>query len=79
MLVLLKLRYAAVHGRSGPLPPKAVDVLSVDEIAIVVWGYETYGSRNFVEEQISRVRSMLSIAGPRDVIRTYRGAGYAIR
>ena len=33
------------------------EVLSVDEIALAVWGYATLGSPNFVEAQISRARS----------------------
>jgi DNA-binding response OmpR family regulator len=55
------------------------EVLSVDQIALAVWGHATLGSPNFVEAQISRVRSHLATAGAGDVIRTVRSVGYVIR
>ena len=54
-------------------------MLSVDQIALAVWGYATLGSPNFVEAQISRVRSRLATAGRSDMIWTIRGVGYMIR
>ena len=54
-------------------------VLSVDAIALAVWGHGSLGERNFVEAQISRVRAKLSRAGVEDVIRTIRGIGYVVR
>ena len=80
----------SVNGRPVNITPKAFDVLrlllersgdvlSVDEIALAVWGYATFGSPNFVEAQISRVRSRLAAAGAEDVIDTVRRAGYVIR
>lgn len=55
------------------------DVMSADDISRAVWGYETFGARNFVEKQISRLRAKLSAAGAGDVISTVRGVGYVIR
>ena len=55
------------------------EVLSSDEISTEIWGYETFGSRNFVEAHISRLRRKLLDAGARDVVETLRGVGYAIR
>lgn len=83
-------RHVAVDGRPVALTPKAFDVLrillerrgeilSVDQIALAVWGYATLGSPNFVEAQISRVRSRLATAGRSDMIWTIRGVGYMIR
>lgn len=55
------------------------DVLSADTIAQEVWHYETYGSPNFVQAQISRLRAKLDRAGAPGLIATLRGAGYVIR
>lgn len=55
------------------------DVMSADDISRAVWGYETFGARNFVEKQISRLRAKLSVAGAGDVVSTVRGVGYVIR
>jgi DNA-binding response OmpR family regulator len=55
------------------------EVLSSDEISSAIWGYETFGSRNFVEAHVSRLRSKLKAAGARDVVSTVRGVGYVIR
>ncbi|MDP6606811.1 MAG: winged helix-turn-helix domain-containing protein [Dehalococcoidia bacterium] len=55
------------------------DVLSADDISRAVWDYETFGARNFVEKQISRLRSKLAAAGARNVIATVRGVGYVVR
>ena len=55
------------------------EVLTTDTISILVWGYETFGSRNFVEAHISRLRAKLGHAGANDVITTVRGVGYVIR
>ena len=55
------------------------EVLDADTISREVWGYETFGSRNFVEQQISRLRAQLRDAGAANVIDTVRGAGYVIR
>ena len=55
------------------------EVLSADTIALAAWGHGTYGQRNFVEAQISRIRAALTRAGADDVIRTVRGVGYVIR
>ncbi len=55
------------------------EVLSADEISNEIWGYETFGSRNFVEAHASRLRRKLLEAGARDVIETVRGVGYVIR
>ena len=55
------------------------DVLSADDISRAVWDYETFGARNFVEKQISRLRSKLAAAGACNVIATVRGVGYVVR
>jgi len=55
------------------------EVVVPDEISLDVWGYETYGSRNFVEAHISRLRAKLRRAGTTGVIKTVRGVGYVIR
>lgn len=55
------------------------EVLHADEISRLVWGYETFGSRNFVEAHISRLRAKLAAAGARNVIDTLRGVGYVVR
>jgi DNA-binding response OmpR family regulator len=81
---------ALVAGRPVPLTPREFGVLSVllqrrgavvtpDEISRHVWGYETLGSRNFVEAHISRLRAKLSGHGAHEVITTVRGMGYRIR
>ena len=55
------------------------EVLSAETIALSVWGHGTFGERNFIEAQVSRLRAELSRAGADDVIETVRGVGYAIR
>lgn len=50
-----------------------------DEIANEVWGHETFGSRNFVESQISRLRTKLARARAEHVITTLRARGYVVR
>lgn len=54
-------------------------VLTVDALASAVWGYETYGSRNFVDAHVSRLRRKLREHGSGDVITTVRGVGFVIR
>lgn len=58
---------------------RRAEVLTTDAISQSVWGYETMGSRNFVEAHISRLRSKLGAAGAGPVIETVRGVGYVIR
>jgi PAS domain S-box-containing protein len=53
-------------------------VVDDDEIAEVVWGYPTAGSRNFVQAHVSRLRRKLRAAGVDDLIKTVRGVGYFI-
>lgn len=55
------------------------DVLSADTISQEIWHYETYGSPNFVQAQVSRLRAKLDRAGAPGLISTLRGAGYVIR
>lgn len=55
------------------------EVISPDALSLAIWGYETFGSRNFVEAHISRLRSKLAKAGAPDVVTTIRGVGYVIR
>ncbi len=58
---------------------RKAEVLSADVISRAVWHYETYGSPNFVQAQISRLRSKLKRAGAAALITTIRGAGYVVR
>lgn len=55
------------------------EVLSADAVSQAVWHHETYGSPNFVQAQVSRLRAKLRRAGAADLISTIRGAGYVIR
>ena len=55
------------------------EVVSPDDMSRAIWGYETFGSRNFVEAHVSRLRSKLSKVGAGDVVTTMRGIGYVIR
>jgi len=54
-------------------------VATPEDISVAVWGYGTFGSPNFVEAQISRIRARLADAGASEVIVTSRGTGYVIR
>ena len=54
-------------------------VVSANRIAREVWGYETAGTRNFLQAHVSRLRSKLHAAGRPEVIATVRGVGYVIR
>ena len=55
------------------------EVISSDDLSVQIWGYETFGSRNFVEAHVSRLRSKLGKAGAPDVVTTMRGVGYVVR
>ena len=55
------------------------EVLTSDVISTQIWGYETFGSHNFVEAQLSRLRAKLRAAGALDTITTVRGVGYVVR
>lgn len=83
-------RHVLVNGQAVSLPPKSFEVLhllldrrnevlSADDVALAVWGHPTFGSPNFVEAQISRLRSRLAIAGATGVIETVPRVGYVIR
>lgn len=54
-------------------------VLNADTIARTVWGYETFGERNFVERHVAALRKKLSAAGAQNVVVTVRGIGYVVR
>ena len=90
--IAMRLRAHSVHVGSEEvtLTPKEFAVLRLllerrgevihpDEISVKIWGYETFGSRNFVEAHVSRLRSKLTHAGAGDVVTTMRGVGYMIR
>lgn len=55
------------------------EVISPDALSLAIWGYETFGSRNFVEAHISRLRAKLARGGADQVVTTIRGVGYVIR
>ena len=86
----LRSHEICVNGEALNLTPKEFSVMrlllerrgqviNTDELSSEVWGYETFGSRNFVEAHISRLRSKLRSSGAGDVITTLRGVGYVIR
>jgi DNA-binding response OmpR family regulator len=90
VVMRLRAHQVLVDGREVQLTPREYDVLrlllerrgealSADTISMAVWTYETFGSRNFVEAHISRLRAKLARAGAQGVIATLRGVGYAIR
>lgn len=90
-LVMYPRAYEAHLGAEPlALTPKEFGVLQVllelrgevvvpDRMSLSIWGYETFGSKNFVEAHVSRLRRKLSRAGAVAVIRTVRGVGYVIR
>ena len=43
-----------------------------------VWGGDVYVEARTVDVHIRRLRQALEIAGDKDIIRTVRGAGYAL-
>ncbi len=55
------------------------EVLSADALSLSVNGYETLGSKNYIEAHISRLRAKLGSAGARGVVQTVRGFGYVVR
>ncbi len=86
----LRAHETRVDGRALDLTPKEFavlrlmlerrgEVLKTDTISTEIWGYETFGSRNFVEAHISRLRAKLLQAGADGVITTVRGIGYVVR
>lgn len=88
--LLLRAHEAYVADRQLRLTPKEFDVLRVllarrgevvapDDLSVEIWGYETFGSRNYVEAHLSRLRAKLTDAGADAVIQTVRGVGYMIR
>jgi DNA-binding response OmpR family regulator len=90
VLVRIRAHQVLVDDAEVPLTPREYDVLrlllerrsevlSADTISVAVWGYETFGSRNFVEAHISRLRAKLGAAGANEVITTLRGVGYTVR
>ena len=55
------------------------EVLTADAISQALWGFETFGARNFVEAHISRLRYKLRAVGAPNLISTVRGVGYKVR
>ena len=55
------------------------EVMTSDVISSLIWVYETFGSRNFVEAHVLRLRSKLRHVGAPCVVTTVRGVGYVIR
>lgn len=54
-------------------------VFSADEIAREIWGYESAGSKNFLQAHVSRLRRKLAGAGVSNPVSTVRGVGYVVR
>ncbi len=90
ILMNLRAHEVSVGGAKPQLTPKEFavlrlmlerrgEVLTTDALSTQIWGYETFGSRNFVEAHISRLRRKLCDAGAVDVVSTVRGVGYVIR
>lgn len=88
--LLLRSHEAYVAEQQVHLTPKEFDVLRVlltrrgevvapDDLSVEIWGYETFGSRNYVEAHVSRLRGKLADAGAIGVIGTVRGVGYLVR
>lgn len=88
--LLLRAHEAFVGERQVHLTPKEFEVLRVllsrrgevippDDLSVEIWGYETFGSRNYVEAHVSRLRGKLAECGADGVIGTVRGVGYMIR
>ena len=88
--LLLRAHEAYVGQQQIHLTPKEFEVLRVllarrgeviapDDLSVEIWGYETFGSRNYVEAHVSRLRSKLTDVGAVDVISTVRGVGYMVR
>jgi two-component system response regulator ResD len=86
----LRAHEVHVHGEELMLTPKEFsilrvllerrgEVLTTDTISTHVWGYETFGQRNFVEAHVSRRRSKLNAGGSANIVTTVRGIGYVIR
>ena len=53
-------------------------VYSRSQLLDGVWGHDIYVDERTVDVHIGRLRKALNVAGGRDVIRTVRGAGYAL-
>jgi len=53
-------------------------VFSRDRLLDKVWGRDIYVGQRTVDVHIARLRRMLNAGGKADVIRTVRGAGYAL-
>ena len=86
----LRSHEAYVADQQVHLTPKEFDVLRVllsrrgevvppDDLSVEIWGYETFGSRNYVEAHVSRLRGKLADVGAIGVIGTVRGVGYMVR
>lgn len=54
-------------------------IVRLDELSLSIWGYEEFGSRNFVEAHVSRLRAKLAKSGMARIVETVRGQGYMIR
>jgi len=88
--LFLRAHEAYVGEEQVHLTPKEFEVLRVllsrrgevippDELSVSIWGYETFGSRNYVEAHVSRLRGKLADCGADGVINTVRGVGYMVR
>ena len=88
--LLLRAHEAYVGDEQVHLTPKEFEVLRVvlsrrgeviapDDLSVEIWGYETFGSRNYVEAHVSRLRGKLADVGADGVIGTVRGVGYMVR
>ena len=53
-------------------------VFSRSQLLDGVWGHDIYVDERTVDVHIGRLRKALNVGGGRDVVRTVRGAGYAL-
>jgi len=90
LVLRLRSHEAVLGGTPLDLTPKEFEVLrlllerrgevvSPDDLSLAIWGYETFGSRNFVEAHISRLRAKLGRDGMPPIVVTIRGVGYVVR
>ena len=90
LVMHVRLHEAHVGGSPLMLTPKesailqlilerSGEVVAPNALSLAIWGYATFGSRNFVEAHISRLRGKLLEAGTTDLVRTVRGVGYVVR
>lgn len=54
------------------------DLVSKQELSLVLWGGEEYVDENILQVNMTRLRKSLDVIGLRDMIQTVRGQGYRL-